>query len=165
MLEWTCYTEYGSPSGHSMLSIVLLEFLVRFLSKKYECIAKTNYLWYGFAFLLELLVMFSRVYLGMHSLNQVLFGLMLGCYSMAVYYLFAEHWLYVHCIRYLSEGTSKISNFFICSLAFVLICLYECLVTYLGSFPVNQEWVDTINLTPRCQRSYNFVTSFYLKCY
>jgi len=34
MLEWTCYTEYGSPSGHAMLSIVLFEFLVRFLSKK-----------------------------------------------------------------------------------------------------------------------------------
>ena len=30
MLEWTCYTEYGSPSGHSALVIVLLDFFVRF---------------------------------------------------------------------------------------------------------------------------------------
>lgn len=24
MLEWTCYTEYGCPSGHSMLGLVLI---------------------------------------------------------------------------------------------------------------------------------------------
>lgn len=24
MLEWTCYTEYGMPSGHSMLGLVLM---------------------------------------------------------------------------------------------------------------------------------------------
>lgn len=51
MLEWTCYTEYGSPSGHAMLSIVLFEFLVRFLSKKSECVARFNYIWYGLVFL------------------------------------------------------------------------------------------------------------------
>lgn len=89
MLEWTCYTEYGSPSGHSMLAIVLLEFLVRFLSRKSKIVAKYSAIFYFFVLMLELLVMFSRVYLGMHSINQVLFGFMVGCFSMVVYYLFA----------------------------------------------------------------------------
>jgi membrane-associated phospholipid phosphatase len=80
--------------------------------------------------------MFSRVYLGMHSINQVLFGLMIGCYSMVVYYMFAEHWLYTHCLRYLSEGTSHIRNFFVCCAAFLVMCLYQCLITYLASFDV-----------------------------
>lgn len=34
--------------------------------------------------------MFSRVILGMHSFNQVLFGLMIGLYSMVLYYFFIE---------------------------------------------------------------------------
>jgi len=24
MLEWTCYSEYGCPSGHSMLGLILM---------------------------------------------------------------------------------------------------------------------------------------------
>ncbi|MBS1889857.1 MAG: phosphatase PAP2 family protein [Actinobacteria bacterium] len=165
MLEWTCYTEYGSPSGHSMLSIVLLEFLVRFMTRKIKCAARFNYLWYTLVFLLELLVMFSRVYLGMHSLNQVLFGMMLGCYSMVVYYLYAEHWLFTHCLRYLTQGTGNIFNFLVCSLAFIAMCLYQCFITYFGTFDIPQSWVNTINLTPRCAKSYDFATSFYLKCF
>jgi len=39
---------------------------------------------------LEGLVMFSRVILGMHSFNQVCFGLMIGLYSMVLYYFFIE---------------------------------------------------------------------------
>jgi membrane-associated phospholipid phosphatase len=136
MLDWTCYTEYGSPSGHSMLSIVLLEFLVRFLSKKSRSVAKYNYIWYIMVILMELTIMFSRVYMGMHSLNQVLFGFMLGCYSMFVYYLYVEQWLYTHSFKYLSEGTSNLTNFMVTSFSFILLCLYQCLVTFLGSFDV-----------------------------
>jgi phosphotransferase system glucose/maltose/N-acetylglucosamine-specific IIC component len=97
---------------------------------------------------LELLVMFSRVYLGMHSINQVLFGLMIGCFSMVVYYLFVEQYLYVLSLKYLAEG-KKSSNFVWMSLVFGAICLYECLITYLADFnPPNNPtdpWIMRIN--------------------
>ena len=37
--------------------------------------------------------MFSRIILGMHSLNQVLFGFMIGVYTFIPYYLFVENLL------------------------------------------------------------------------
>jgi len=33
MIEWTCYTEFGMPGGHSMLAIVLMEFILRFFAR------------------------------------------------------------------------------------------------------------------------------------
>ena len=36
MLEWTCYTEYGCPSGHSMLGLILIEFIIRFINRTME---------------------------------------------------------------------------------------------------------------------------------
>lgn len=88
MLEWTCYTEYGNPSGHSALVIVLLDFFVRFGCKWRESVKKYQTLWYTLVIIMQITVMFSRMYLGMHSLNQVLFGLMLGAYSLIPYYLY-----------------------------------------------------------------------------
>jgi membrane-associated phospholipid phosphatase len=35
MLEWTCYSEFGSPSGHSMLGLILMEFIARFFMRSY----------------------------------------------------------------------------------------------------------------------------------
>jgi membrane-associated phospholipid phosphatase len=102
MLEWTCYTEYGNPSGHSALVIVLLDFLVRFgcrWSKKFE---NLQILWYILVFIGQIVVMFSRLYLGMHSLNQILVGFMIGAYSLVPYYIYIEKILFFFCIKFLS---------------------------------------------------------------
>jgi membrane-associated phospholipid phosphatase len=90
MLEWTCYTEYGMPSGHSMMAIILMEFIVRFFAKVNKCVSKCIILFYILIIILQVCVMFSRVILGMHSLNQVLLGCLLGCFSFIPYYLFIE---------------------------------------------------------------------------
>lgn len=88
MLEWTCYTEYGAPSGHSALAIVLLDFLVRFVCRWSKKMMRIRWVLYLSVFACQILVMFSRVYLGMHSINQVMLGLMIGAYSLIPYYLY-----------------------------------------------------------------------------
>lgn len=103
MLEWTCYTEYGSPSGHSALVIVLLDFLTRFACRWSKKLLKIRWLLYILIFCLQLVVMFSRVYLGMHSLNQVMLGFMIGAFSLIPYYLYIEKLLYGFCLHFLSE--------------------------------------------------------------
>ena len=103
MLEWNCYTEYGSPSGHSALVIVLLDFLVRFTFRWSQKLLRVRWLLYFLIFCFELLVMFSRVYLGMHSINQVILGLMIGVYSLIPYYLYFEKIIFKFCLYFLSS--------------------------------------------------------------
>lgn len=38
MKSWTCFTDFGCPSGHSMLAIVILEFILRFFARVHKCI-------------------------------------------------------------------------------------------------------------------------------
>lgn len=109
--------------------------------------------------------MFSRIYLGMHSFNQVLFGLMLGAYSMLIYYTFVEHWLHGLCLKYLSQGTSNLHNFLHAGIAVVVLCVYQCMITYLNSYTIDPVWITDILLSSKCQKTYNFTYSFYLKCY
>lgn len=68
-----CPIEYGNPSGHSWFSVilgfgVLMEY--RGAGKRYVNIL--------YSILMVIFVPMSRVYLGAHSLNQVLEGLIYG---------------------------------------------------------------------------------------
>ena len=100
MLEWTCYTEYGLPSGHSMLAIVLLEFLCRLAIRSFPTkLIRIQGILYFFIFLVYLGVVLSRVILGMHSFNEVMMGAIMGIYSILFYYTIAEKLM----LRYLAE--------------------------------------------------------------
>jgi membrane-associated phospholipid phosphatase len=100
MLEWTCYSEFGCPSGHAMLGLLLLEFIVRFFIREYKGARKFSWLLYIIVVIFELLVMFSRVILGMHSFNEVIMGAMMGMYCIAIYYLYVEAYIlrYFECL-------------------------------------------------------------------
>lgn len=73
-----------------MLGMVLMEFVIRFFIREYHGARKCAWLLYLVLVVLELLVMFSRVILGMHTFNEVLMGAMMGTYSIAIFYLYAE---------------------------------------------------------------------------
>ena len=81
------------PSGHAMLAIVLMEYIVRFFARVNKFVSKHIWGFYVLVILFEFAVMFSRVILGMHSMNQVMFGFMIGCYTFVPYYLFVERLL------------------------------------------------------------------------
>lgn len=141
-----CYSEYGNPSGHSMMSILLfgmfwmryiwalvkygeVHFLKRFqktidykeenhvplingesenpfetveiLESGFEInerkkssnrIDKSCFFTISSLLLLlvEFFILFGRIYLGMHSYNEVLLGFFYGCYFLTVYYLYLE---------------------------------------------------------------------------
>ena len=73
-----------------MLALVLMEFIIRFFARVRKFVAKFKYAFYILMIFLQICVMFSRVILGMHSLNQVLLGCIIGCYTLVCYYLFME---------------------------------------------------------------------------
>ena len=128
MLEWTCYSQYGCPSGHSMLGIILIEFIIRFFARVHKTIYKYIGIFYFIGFLLELLVMFSRIILGMHSLNQVLFGFMIGVYTFIPYYLFVEALLLKLCLR-IFRSQKSVVVLMIIILAMIICIGIELLIT------------------------------------
>lgn len=52
-----------------MLGLVLMEFIIRFFARQYDCARRFTWLLYIILFILQILVMFSRVILGMHTFN------------------------------------------------------------------------------------------------
>ena len=93
-----CPVEYGNPSGHSWFSVligfgVIMEY--RGLGRKYQNLI--------ISFLLVILVPISRMYLGAHSLNQVLEGLVLGACSSLLFRLGLKDMLH----RFLVEFNHK----------------------------------------------------------
>lgn len=138
MLEWTCYTEYGSPSGHSALAIVLLDFLVRFACRWSNKLLRVRWLLYIFILCFQILVMFSRLYLGMHSLNQIMLGFMIGSFSLILYYLYVEKQLYSFCLHFLSSQNKALNYFFMFMMA-GFITIQQTLLTYLPSYDPPNE--------------------------
>jgi membrane-associated phospholipid phosphatase len=78
-----CSVEYGNPSGHSLYasSVSITIFLDIYFSYRNSFQLKTKSLFYISLTLMTtfiLLVAFSRVYNGDHSIDQCIFGLQLG---------------------------------------------------------------------------------------
>lgn len=87
-LQWYCPLDFGNPSGHSWLSGVFYYLLI------------LEYLGAGpyHAFLLvplatSLVVPLSRMYLGAHSANQVLQGVVNGAAMLVVYRYWLHDWI------------------------------------------------------------------------
>jgi len=82
-----CTSGYGNPSGHALTTgscyyaLYHLTYDVGFL-KDYKCLQIGYFI---FLFLLSLSVMFSRMWLGLHTLNELIYGHTLG---LAIYFYF-----------------------------------------------------------------------------
>lgn len=149
MLEWTCYTEFGCPSGHSMMGIILLEFMLRFFARVHKCVNNYIGIFYVLVMVMELLVMFSRVILGMHSLNQVLFGLMLGLYSSVPYYLFIEGALVRLAIKIFNHPRAGIT-YAVCLGLTAIFWGIELLLALLPSYYMDSQYWKVIQATDGC---------------
>lgn len=66
------------PSGHSMMSIVLLAFLSRFYGGEHKFIC------FILSGLINIMVILSRLVLGMHALNQVLVSFVIGLMTLLI---------------------------------------------------------------------------------
>ena len=71
-----CSAEYGSPSGHSLFvaAFTFFFFLDICNSGKYQYSRTLYYLILATACSLTLLIGFARFYVGVHTLNQIVYG-------------------------------------------------------------------------------------------
>ena len=109
------YAEFGSPSGHSFAAGVIYTNLTVLLLKYYKCSRRTGLLCYALITVPTLAFLgFSRIYEGMHSVDQVVSGISQGVLSG---YLFSEV-LYTYLIELQEQASYRplfktlIGNFF-----------------------------------------------------
>ena len=94
LFKGNCETSYGNPSGHCLISfffLLSLSYHICMLDK-----VKNNFTYKFFIYLtaivLSCLIAFSRLVLGVHSIDQVLFGSALGIWLFAVFaYVFKAY--------------------------------------------------------------------------
>lgn len=77
-IRYSCETGYGNPSGHSFLSTSSFLGLSQLIIDKFDLGKMSSIIIYIIASILILLINLSRVVLGVHSLNQVIYGDTLG---------------------------------------------------------------------------------------
>lgn len=83
-LTFSCNYGYGNPSGHSLTSISLYLSLSHVLVKYFKINGTFKKLLFIFFILFSVLIALSRFILAAHSLNQILYGFLLG---LGLYYI------------------------------------------------------------------------------
>ena len=87
LFQGKCETSYGNPSGHSLIGfyfyLSLTYYLCKSIFKQYNSFIKFSI--YLFSFLFAALTAFSRLVLGVHSLDQVLYGSFLGIFAFLIF--------------------------------------------------------------------------------
>ena len=141
MLEWGCLTNYANPSGHCYSVVVLYEPILSDF---------TGYLrWKILAVplvILWVIMPLSRMYLGMHSANQVLFGLTLGMIFLILYKYIFQKELYELCWQFLT-GTRRNCKIVAVLCAHILVLVIP-IVLYLTNKPMHPR--DLENLNKQC---------------
>jgi membrane-associated phospholipid phosphatase len=100
----TCEAGYGNPSGHSFrFTSNLLAFVQMFIDL-YQLNKKYSIIIYTFSAILILSINFSRIILGVHSINQVIYGDTLG---------FTVYFIIFHIIEPHKKDINKFYNIFL----------------------------------------------------
>lgn len=73
-----CVCDYGKPSGHSMSSVGMLLLIYSEIGAEFKPRKFVRFFLKVFFSSLVFMIVFSRVYLGVHSLNQIFLGFVLG---------------------------------------------------------------------------------------
>ena len=74
--KWTSECDYGKPSGHSMLTAVIMIIIHNYVTKLFSMKKFVYVVFWLFLFLNWVMVSLSRMYLGNHSFNQLVLGLL-----------------------------------------------------------------------------------------
>ena len=140
---FACNSGYGNPSGHSMtstcvylsLATILTDFEIFEKNKKgiiYKIII------YFLFVIIIFMVMISRIILGAHSLNQVIYGCLLGLGNFfVIFYILSFH--KYNYIDFLNFFRKKFNNIIL--MIFHLILVIITVITY---FSVKESNVDEI---------------------
>ena len=87
LFQEECETSYGNPSGHSLISFYFYLSLSYYLCQINYIKSNIKYKLsvYGIALFISALTAFSRIVLGVHSLDQVLYGSFLGIFAFLIF--------------------------------------------------------------------------------
>jgi hypothetical protein len=152
LLKYRCDGGYGNPSGHSFISTYVYLSYYYVLSKtkliKNKKFLKNIFL--GFSLLLILLIMISRVYLGLHTINQIVYGALLGLFFFYLdYFIFEIINMDIYYYKKLFKS-KKIMKIFI---IIILISLSLLLLVY---FIFNKNKIKKYNSflddIPKCKK-------------
>lgn len=146
-----------------MMGLIIMEFILRFFSRVHKCILKYEWIFLILVAFLEFCIMLSRVILGMHSFNQVLFGCMLGLYTFVPYYLYVERLLTrVVMIAFKNPRSAKVTLSVVgCICISILI---ETLLTLVPTYD-NAPYAAEIKNNPECSKDFKPYKSFQYKCF
>jgi membrane-associated phospholipid phosphatase len=102
MLEWSCPGSFGFPSGHSWYAVLFYEPIISdFIGSR----GKNKYV-LVFVLMTGLFVPLSRLYLGSHSLNQVVYGLFNSLCFLVLYRYILQKSIYKLFVKFL-QGKIK----------------------------------------------------------
>ena len=139
--EWDCSKSFGSPSGHVSKTILLLVPLV-------SDVTGFGSFYQGLIFMTAMAVIqpFSRMYLGVHSLNQVLFGLTLGLILLTAYRYVYQKALYRFFWNLLVKGKKLVKLILIvgCHVLIIVIPIIFFMVNE-GERPMEKRDLDNLN--------------------
>lgn len=86
-----CDADYGKPSGHSLTSTFLLPIALNILYRPTSRFGKWSV--YMASFLVVCCIMFSRLYFGKHSINQLVLGFFIGVFCHVMFNMVFDTWL------------------------------------------------------------------------
>lgn len=136
---WGCSPDFGNPSGHSLFSMSLC---LTFYLSLYSQLSRIQKVIGGFLSVsISLAIAFSRILLGVHSLNQVIFGLVIGIWATFTFHFCVRKPFFSH-IKNLSDSTSKLmllASVYIFAVAIVCV-IYESTTPY-----IDPIWVKHIS--------------------
>lgn len=148
-LGWRCPRDFGNPSGHSRSAtyfylLIFSDLLTRDVGPS---------VWLAISLLIALMTGFSRMYLGAHSADQVLLGLLLGFGWLVLYRYGLQASIYKfinHLIRYKSN----------ISLAFLCLAHFICFIIPIIGYEVRTRnlSVNVYGITIGCPEKAGLVT-------
>ena len=148
-LTYSCNYGYGNPSGHSFTSIVVYLCFAHILVTFFNVYGIIKIIIFIFFTLLSFLVIISRVILGAHSINQVLYGfnLGLGLYFILIYIIGYHKYSSFEFLKHIKN--SKINSIYY---AVHLFMLFFTIVIYLTTETrVHSDLENTIFNGIRCK--------------
>lgn len=89
---YECSIEFGNPSGHSFLNFTLYGLsLYLYLTERGRTFTNAKKMLLIISYLVwYFMIIYSRVLLGVHSINQVILGLYYGVFFVSLYILYGE---------------------------------------------------------------------------
>ena len=119
---------FGMPSGHSQNAVVFWGVIATWAKKTWVTVL---------AILLIILIGFSRIYLGVHFVRDVLFGWAIGIIIIVIYVLFEKP-----LIRWINRSSNLILALCALFVSLGLIALNLIAVYSLGDWQIPDSWIE-----------------------